>query len=234
MAVVATISVIVPVYDRSTHLLAEALDSILAQTVQPDEIIVVDDGSPEPVAPWIYDNFGDAVSAITTDHGGIGAARNAGVAASSGSLLAFLDSDDLWVPNKLEWQLGYLEADTDLEAVFGRAQQFHDSETTESHRARYPIRHQIIDAWLSTALLIRAEAFQRVGPFAQQSGAAVDIEWMLRANDLRLRRRMHPEVVYRRRIHTSNISIEAAAETRTHMFQAVRDSLVRQRADIRT
>ncbi|MFK7919472.1 MAG: glycosyltransferase family 2 protein [Ilumatobacter sp.] len=224
-----TISTIIPTYDRSTHLLAQALDSVLDQTHVPNEIIVVDDGSDEPVGPWIAENYGDRVRALRIEHAGISAARNAGVAAAGSSMLSFLDSDDLWFPRKLESQLALLEADSELEAVFGQAEQFFDPDTSSEHRARYPIRSKVIDAWLSAALLIRTEAFERIGPFPQRS-SAVDIDWMFRASDLHLRRHMLPEVVYRRRIHTNNISIQESSVKNGLMLSAVRDSLARRRA----
>jgi glycosyltransferase involved in cell wall biosynthesis len=99
------ISVIIPVYNRRA-LLRAALESVADQTMLPAEVIVVDDGSQEPVAD-IAEAFGAKV--ISQENSGPSAARNRGIAAASQDWIAFLDSDDLWVPEKLERQWRVVE-----------------------------------------------------------------------------------------------------------------------------
>jgi len=117
--VTETISVVIPAYDGSAYL-SEAIESILAQTAPPGEIIVVDDGSSdgtiEPASRY-------PVRVLRTPHRGIGPARNRGVGASSGELIAFLDSDDLWTPRKLELQTAALAAEA-ADIVFGHQEEF--------------------------------------------------------------------------------------------------------------
>jgi glycosyltransferase involved in cell wall biosynthesis len=107
MAHSPTVSVIIPAYNRA-EMLAEAIESVLRQTAAPHEIVVVDDGSID-VTPDVLNAFGNSISnfkAIRIDHTPlVGRVRNAGVANSTGSILAFLDSDDLWMPNRIERQL---------------------------------------------------------------------------------------------------------------------------------
>ena len=102
------VSVIVPTYNRSAFL-KEALESVLAQTVRADEVIVVDDGSTDET-PRVLESFGSSVLVLRRENSGVSAARNAGIQAARGEWLAFLDSDDLWRPRKLEAQLAYLSA----------------------------------------------------------------------------------------------------------------------------
>ena len=86
------ISVIIPCYNSGTHL-AQAIDSVLAQTCPASEIIVVDDGSTDD-SPAIMARYGDRIRVVRQANAGLPAARNAGIQAATGEWLAFLDADD--------------------------------------------------------------------------------------------------------------------------------------------
>src|SRR6185503_15656269 len=102
----AAVSVVVPTHNGERYI-AEAIDSILAQTVPPAEIIVVDDGSIDE-GPRIARSYDAPVSVLHQANAGAAAARNTGIAAATQPYLAFLDHDDLWTPRKLELQLAAL------------------------------------------------------------------------------------------------------------------------------
>ncbi|MFM5943125.1 MAG: glycosyltransferase family 2 protein, partial [Dolichospermum sp.] len=115
------ISVIIPCYNRERYL-AEAIESVLDQTYPHIELIVIDDGS--------SDRSGEIAQSYPLiyhyqTNGGIGAARNAGIALANGKFLAFLDSDDIWVKDKLAKQMAIFDTNLDIEAVFGYAQNFY-------------------------------------------------------------------------------------------------------------
>jgi glycosyltransferase involved in cell wall biosynthesis len=223
------ISVIIPTYDREERMVGAAVESVLAQAVGPLEVIVVDDGSAVSVAPFVA-SYGDPVRFHYKPNGGIASARNAGVGLSRGSILAFLDSDDLWRPDKLTRQLAALEHDPALEAVYGRAEQFYDAEVDEAFKLRHPIKDRVIDAWLSSAMLIRRESFDRIGAFDEGSTSAPDLDWFLRAKEAGIRVAMLPHIVYRRRIHAANLNVTASSgENRKRLF-ALKRSLDRRRA----
>lgn len=97
------VTVIVPTHQRR-DLIARALESVMTQTAPPGEIIVVDDGSDDGTADHVRASF-PGVRVIEQDNRGVSAARNRGIAAARGRLLAFLDSDDTWLPDKLGRQL---------------------------------------------------------------------------------------------------------------------------------
>lgn len=97
------VSVIIPAYNAEDYL-ADAIKSVLAQTYINFELIVVDDGSIDGT-PLILNRFSDQVIAIRQVNKGVNAARNAGLRIANGELLAFLDADDIWKPNKLEEQV---------------------------------------------------------------------------------------------------------------------------------
>jgi len=96
------ISVVIPTFNRK-HVLGRAIKSVGNQTRPPDEIIVVDDGSTDGTRNWLLNSF-PLVKYIYQDNKGVSSARNRGVKASKGSWVSFLDSDDEWMPTKLEQQ----------------------------------------------------------------------------------------------------------------------------------
>ncbi|MFH2066714.1 MAG: glycosyltransferase [Pseudomonadota bacterium] len=105
------VSVIIPTYNRA-WIVKEAIRSVLAQTFPDYELIVVDDGSTDNTQA-ILSEFQDEIVVIRQNNAGVSAARNHGVDAAKGELIAFLDSDDLWLPNKLEIQVGFFFSSPD-------------------------------------------------------------------------------------------------------------------------
>ena len=110
-------AVVIPVY--GARFLAQALESVFFQSHPPDDVVVVDDGSPDPeavqraVAP-----YADCIVVLRQDNRGAGAARNAGIAATTAEFIAFLDADDRWLPHFLETQLTRMRAEPALDAVY--------------------------------------------------------------------------------------------------------------------
>lgn len=98
-----TVSVIIPTYNRG-YCVKEAIESVLSQTFQDFELIVVDDGSNDNTAE-IISSYGERVKYVLQENAGVSEARNRGIREAQGKWLAFLDSDDLWVPEKLKIQI---------------------------------------------------------------------------------------------------------------------------------
>ena len=106
------LSVIIPTYNRAS-LVRAAVDSALRQSVPPHEVLVCDDGSTDDTLALLRTVFADVpkVKVLSLPHSGLPAAtRNAGIAAASGDWLAFLDSDDVWLPEKTARQLAVIQA----------------------------------------------------------------------------------------------------------------------------
>lgn len=100
------VSVIIPTFNRY-RLVGEAVASALAQQKVESEVIVVDDGSVDDT-PSVLAAFGTAIRLVCQPHRGVSSARNTGIRAATGEWIAFLDSDDLWLPRKLRTQLDFL------------------------------------------------------------------------------------------------------------------------------
>jgi glycosyltransferase involved in cell wall biosynthesis len=101
------VSIIIPTYNSATYL-KQAIDSVLAQTHRDFEILVIDDGSTDDTAD-LMNGYGAAVRYLRQPNHGVATARNRGIEESRGEYVAFLDADDVWLPDKLERQIEALE-----------------------------------------------------------------------------------------------------------------------------
>jgi glycosyltransferase involved in cell wall biosynthesis len=196
------VSVLIPAYNAGPYL-GEALDSVLAQTYRPLEVIVADDGSEDDTVE-VARSYGDPVRLVQQERGGNGAARNAAVAVAGGQYYAFLDADDRFMPGKLQAQMDALDGDPGLDVVFGHVREFVSPELSAEVKAtiRPPADPQ---PWAAPNLmLIRREAFERVGLFATHLRVGVTVDWYARATEIPLQSFVLPEVVLERRLHTQN------------------------------
>ena len=203
----SAISVICPAWQAEATL-AETLTSVWAQIVGPAEIVVVDDGSSDGTAAIAA--VGGA-KVISQPHTGQPAALNAGVAASSGELLAFIDADDLWPADKLAAQAHLLGTDPALSGVLGLVQSFLSPELEPAVASRYRLPEHLQPAWLPGALLVHRSAFDAVGPFDEAIQAGSHIDWFDRARHLGLTLAMPNRVVLLRRIRTGSLSHRSPA-----------------------
>jgi len=197
------VSVVIPTYNRGT-LVRQALCSVLFQTYQKFEIIVVDDGSTDQTSQEIKPLLADRrVRYLKQEHAGVARARNKGIESASGDLISFLDSDDLWKPYKLEYDINFLRNHPKVGAVFGDLEKQNGEEFIYSFMratARFskllspaPLPGgMIIDARTMylfllqevpikpTALTIRREALNLAGRFDESFVSGEDWEFLLR------------------------------------------------------
>ncbi|HHI79802.1 MAG TPA: glycosyltransferase family 2 protein [Planctomycetes bacterium] len=187
------VAVVLPAY-RSSRFLGDALESLFAQSLPPDEIIVVDDGSPEDeegvVRPYL-----DRVSYVRTENRGPGAARNLGVSLTHSPLVAFLDADDLWEPQKLQAQVAYLRERPGCLLVGADAWEFGEGvplrrwsrQGGRKGAPRLDLASLIAGNGLPTlTVMLRREAFERVGGFDEDREliAVEDYDLWLRLAEL--------------------------------------------------
>jgi glycosyltransferase involved in cell wall biosynthesis len=199
------VSVIIPAFDASKYL-GEAIDSVVGQSHDRLEIIVVDDGSNDDTAA-VAARFGSALRYVYQPHSGPGAARNHGVRVSTGAYLAFLDADDLWESDKLSIQLAAFAADPSLEIVFGHVVQFWSPDLPPELAASVPALGEPMRGDHPGAMLLRRDVFDEVGLFreSREGDDLSFIDWYARALDRDRDMLMLEAVVMRRRLHETNL-----------------------------
>lgn len=124
------VSVVIPTFNCAAFI-GEAIDSVLAQTRVPDEIIIVNDGSSDGTSAVVRRYSDPRIQYVEQNNRGISAARNRGMAHATGEFLAFLDADDRWRPTMLEKQLAILEAEPEVVCSFANFMRFNDSDGSE-------------------------------------------------------------------------------------------------------
>lgn len=214
-----SVSVVVPLHNGERFLEA-ALESVLRQGYEPLELVVVDDGS-EDDGPRIASRLGAEV--LRLPHRGVAAARNAGVEAARGELVAFIDQDDVWPPGRLAAQVGHLRAHPELDYVLGRFEVF-----LEPGAVRPGWIRESGTGFLLGALLGRRPVFDRVGPFDTTLELSSDGDWFTRAKDCGVRWAALPHLVLEYRVHDGNASHARDLAMRERM-RVLRSSVERQR-----
>ena len=221
------VSVIIPLYNGERYL-RQALDSVLNQSFAPFEVIVVNDGSTDGSSD-ILDTYGKRIVRIDQTNAGTAAARNAGVDASEGDLIAFIDQDDYWVEDKLEKQTSILSKDSDTQIAWGLVQQFMSPELSEGFRRRYRCQEEPVSGYLPSALLIRRKAFEQIGPFNTRWKIGEWADWYARYKQSGVLSENVPLIVTYRRIHEGNKGI-TMAEDRKEYISLIRENIKRKRA----
>jgi glycosyltransferase involved in cell wall biosynthesis len=183
---IPAVSVVVPTYNYG-HFLPGALESVLGQTVRNLEVIVVDDGSTDDTSQVIRPYLADPrVRFQTIPHGGVSAAKNAGIRLSRAALVGFLDSDDLWLPPKLERQLALFEADSELGVAYARRLLINPAGQDLYYRQPALHRGMILEALFQTnfvcqsSALVRRAVLDDVGLFDERCPPVEDYDLWLR------------------------------------------------------
>ena len=179
------VSVVIPAYNAEQTLRA-TVESVLRQTFEDFEIIVVDDGSQDATAT-VADSLGDRrVVVRSVANGGVARARNLGVARASGDLIAFLDSDDAWRPTKLERQVSLMAQDTAVGMCFvstirarGEQTQYIDAQAYGDYTAALLLQSNIIAGSCSSAM-VRTALARSAGGFDPTLSQCADWDYWLR------------------------------------------------------
>lgn len=208
-----TISVVTPAYNAARHI-GETLESVVAQTLPPLEIVVVDDGSTDDTV-GVVERFGDRVRVVRQENRGCGAAFNRAIAEASGDYVALCPADDLWEPRKLEWQTEALDRHPEVDVAFGHARRFG---LVEDEYPRPPATGLLDNDVLLPALyehnfiadpsaVVRRELYDRIGPY-REGGDAEDYEFWLRALRAGARFYYDPRLLVWFRWHGENLTMQ--------------------------
>ncbi len=180
------VSVIIPTYNRD-WIVAEAIDSVLAQDFSDYELIVVDDGSNDGT-PKILAAYGDRITVLRQPNRGVSAARNRGIAAAAGHLMAFLDSDDLWLPQKLSTQVNFFAEHPEAVICQTEERWIRNGVRVNPKKRHLKFSGMIFERSLAlclvspSAVMIKKSLFDTVGLFDENLPACEDYDLWLRVS----------------------------------------------------
>jgi len=181
------ISVIIPTYNRKDALI-RAIDSVLSQTYTDFELIIVDDGSTDDTSLMFKDNDNEngKIKYIYQENGGVSKARNTGIKFAKGDFIAFLDSDDEWLPKKLEKQVDFLKKNKNIKICHTNEIWIKNGLRINQHN-----KHKKYGGWIyqkslylclisPSAVIIHKSIFEDVGMFNEEFKAGEDYDLWLR------------------------------------------------------
>jgi hypothetical protein len=180
------VSIILPVYNGAATI-GGALESVFAQTFADYEIVAVDDGSTDATAS-VLASYGNRIQVVSQPNRGLSAARNAGVRASSGEYLAFIDDDDLWMPEKLARCVAVLDQDPNFVLAYTGAVRVDlsgaamPSQNADADRVDSPTMAQMLERpWnvVPCQFVVRREVFERCGGFDERFVATCEDMYFL-------------------------------------------------------
>lgn len=219
------VSVIVPVYNGE-RFLKFAIESILIQQYNPIEIIIVDDGSTDGTAK-IVKAFKN-IHYIYQDNKGPSVARNTGIAKSKGAFIAFLDSDDVWFPEKLSTQVSYLNKNPDTGFVFAHRQMIVEKDIAKPPWYKEHLFDNDCPVLGASAMLARSSVFKQLGGYNPDFRFGENAEWLTRAKDEGIKMAVLPETLLGLRVHEKNQTYHLN-EMRSNILKALKISIDRQR-----
>lgn len=221
------VSTLMPSYNRA-HFLKSAIESIAAQSYSNIEVILVDDGSVDETQKAVREicketaqrRGTDWIHYIKQEHSGISAARNRALSEARGTLIAFLDSDDLWVPDKIEKQVQYRLLHPDCHIVFCQYQNFMNHPGGEPSHKELELASVVIQHYMAGALIDK-QLFDIYGGFSEALKTGEDTEWVTRIRMLGVSLDdCIDEPLYLRRIHSDNITLIHWPEEDGRLFAA--------------
>ena len=205
------VSVVIPNYNYARYLRG-TIDSVTVQTFPDIEIVVVDDGSTDG-STEILESYGERIRAIFQQNQGVSAARNNGVAASTGEYVAFLDADDLWLPEKIEKQLQRFADDPNLGLVHVGVDEV-DADGNSLLQRLEGLEGEIADELLmlkregvlggGSGLMVPRTVFGEVGGFDTRLSTSADWDLFYRIAG-RYRVGFVPEILLKYRFHDTNM-----------------------------
>lgn len=215
------VSVIIPTYKHRDFVL-QTLDSVFAQTFSDYEVIVVNDGSPDDSAELLRPLAQQGVIRyIEQPNAGQGAARNRGLAEASGEFIAFLDDDDLWPTDKLEWQVAALRENPDIGVIAGSVQKIDDEgvlledDPHDYQKQIYATSITFESLFVGNPItspgqtLIRASALREVGGFDENFWGVDDFDlWFRLSHEVKFLLSQRLGIYYR--THANNASKDVA------------------------
>ncbi len=223
------VTCVVPVFNAERHI-EGALESLLAQTHGPIDIVVVDDGSNDRTVE-LASSYGSAVRIVSQLTAGPAATRNLGIRTATGEFVAFLDPDDRWLPAKLERQLARFAARPELECSVTQVRiVWDDADDPAAVALAGHRRGGVVAGYATPTLLARRSVFDRVGLLDEERWFTDATEWFLRASDADVVVELLEEPLVERHVHAANLTRRRAAASTDEFLDLVRQRIVSRRA----
>jgi glycosyltransferase involved in cell wall biosynthesis len=224
----ARVSCIIPVFNGERYL-GEALDSVLGQSYGSVEVIVADDGSTDGTRR-VVSAYDARVRYLHQENAGHAAARNLGLGAACGEFVAFLDADDLWHSDKLEYQMRRFRARPELDFCVTQVRNFWSPDMAPPEGLPHdPTLTPAVPGYSSVTLLAKRRLFDTVGRFNPALRHGDDTEWFMRAAEHGAVMELLPHVLVFRRLHTANRSRLLADASHREYLRVLKASLDRRR-----
>ena len=220
------VTIIMPAYNREIYI-REALTSLFADTYSPKEVIVVDDGSTDGTASIVKEFPG--VRYLVQENKGVSAARNRAIEAACGDYITFLDSDDLWIPGRLDMTITVFEQDPTLDYLLGMQETFLEQGFAKPPglpQSRLDEHQESIGTGVLTA---KRSCFEMIGNFNPELRRGEDLDWLSRAISAGLVMKRIPETLVRVRIHDQNLTFAGSTGHREIMMRILRNSVVQKK-----
>lgn len=210
---------------NAAKFLSQALDSIFAQSYQNFEVLLINGDSTDRTLEIAksYKN----IQIIEQQDKGIANAYNLGINNAKGELVAFLSSDDIWKPNKLAVQVGFLINHHGIAFTTAHAEFFLEPESNIPAGFRKNLLIGSHPAHIMETLVARKEIFKQVGLFNAEFFISEDVDWFARAKDLQIPFALMPETLLSKRVHDNNISLKD--KNNKDLLLALRKSIERKK-----
>ena len=205
-----SISVVIPAWNAARYI-GDAIESVLSQSVAPNEIIVVNDGSTDDTTECVR-KFGTHITLFVQSNAGAAAGRNRGIAEAHGEAIALLDADDLMAPRRLELQGALLAHDPDCAIVLGKQLTFRSEQERLALGSGTANSPAVRAGYVPSAAMVRASAFAMVGLFDPSLRIGDFLEWIKRAQSRGAPIKQMEEVVAFRRLHQDSLSRSAGRQ----------------------
>lgn len=209
--------------------LAKAIESVLAQTHEAYEIIVVDNQSTDNTKKIA--KFYQQVRYLCQTGQGIADAYNIGIDAAKGEFIAFLSHDDLWTPEKLSVQANYLLNHPEIQYTTARIKFFLEPGYVIPSGFRPELLEGDHVGCIMETLVARKQLFDLIGKFDLQLTTAEDVDWFARATDSHIPMAVMPQVLLYKRVHNTNLSINSTNNNQ-NLLKILRRSVERKRNQV--
>ncbi len=217
---------IIMIVQNGERFIRQALESIFTQDYHPTEIIIVHGQSKDKTLEILmeYDNL----RIIQQTGDGVSQAYNMGIKAANGEYVAFLSYDDFWVPEKLSLQISHMLKNPEIMFCNAHVKYFLNDKNHIPNGFRKEWLEGTHPARIMETLVARKEVFETVGYFNENLHTAEDVDWYSRAADKKTVSFMFPKVLFHKRVHGANTSMQLEINNR-NLLAALRDSVKRKK-----